>query len=1264
MALLLPDPCDRHCPQEFKKKARRILLGTYPRQSDWTAEIESDRGLRKNLLAFISDFSNWETAANQTHLDVSRALVKAAHSEEPPLVVDPFAGGGSIPLEAVRIGCDAFASDLNPVACLILKVMLEDIPRYGPTLADDLSRVGTEIKSKVKRQLADLYPTDPDGATPIAYLWARTVSCESPNCGIEIPLIRSFWLCKKVGRMRALRPLVTRPKTTAPSVEFELFEPRTQREVLGGTVLQGRAVCLNCGTVLQRERVQAQLVAQNGGADVVFDNATGRRSRGACITAVVTVRDGESGRHYRLPTQADYDAVRIAQSRATKAVAEWECAGKKGLCPFPDEALNPIRPSPNARGLSAVTRYGMSSFGDLFTARQKVSLAELVRLGVKKADPERTLIGLLNSRMADGNNSCSRWEAGAESPVNLFARQAIPLVWDFCESTPASNARGVFLSGIGAMKSVIVGSQSAANAQAQPADATDHPLPDESAGVWFTDPPYYDAIPYADLSDFFLVWLKRALPDHPLLRDRFNLDNPLSPKEQECVWNRAYDYECGKKDAAFFEMTISRAFKEGRRLLSPAGIGSVVFAHQSTEGWEAFLTGLVSAGWTVTGSWPIATEMASRIRARGNASLATSVHLVCRPRHADATIGDWADVLHELPRRVSDWMERLQLEGVRGADLVFACVGPALEIFSRYQAVETAEGRRIELAQYLEKVWEVVGRSALQQVLGKGEAQTGDGLRGALEQDARLSALFLWTYQSTDTSESVDRSDGDDEESVARLPSKGYSLPFDVVRRFAQPMGIDLDTWTGRIIGQAGGVVRLLPVAERTRQLFGDDTTGLAADWVESEPSVYAQQSLFPEFEAVPNKRTRHGVRMNIQGDDASLYAVTGTTLDRLHMAMLLQANGHASALRTLILTESIAGPTFCGSRMRYRLCTRGAAKKNGCLTRCYWWCPGSSMAIDPAQRSAWEASAGSSARSYADQALNHRVALVCPGHVEQWHSGRTDEEFECAAMRRFVSDVHVGGELLLRTDVSTIRAVGLIASEYRCLSPFDDFNGWDLFCCRDVPWSPLPEPHDIGEAVFGASPPQVSRVRAAGVVSYVYRFVRSPPTDSQARTLRSPPVEEAPLMALPRESQEAVAQAHDLSAHYWESESFGEHPTGDELGARYVVLLLRALGLRVELIALTWQHIDVSVFSKLPRTSTHCHHLTEVNRLCEGVEGTLDQPVGFVVALAVPCDVIDTYGIRCPKYGSLEDVAPIAYANLACLKESSLEPIECLRRP
>ena len=333
LALLWPDPCDPHCPATFKQVARALL----PRIPHCHPGAD-DQGLRRALLRFIADFANWDLASHDDYLRVSRALVKVAHGDEAPLVVDPFAGGGSIPLEALRLGCDAFASDLNPVACLILKVMLEDIPRHGPGLADELRQAGAKIRAAAAKELADLYPTDPDGATPIAYLWARTVRCEAPNCGAEIPLIRSFWLCRMPKRKWALRHRIERPEEGPPQVVFDIFTPKAESEVGTGSVTRARATCLCCNAVLAPERVRAQLSAQHGGADAVFGR-DGRRIGGGRMTAVVTLRPSESGRHYRLPIDADYAAVRRAQEWLAGILDQWELGGRQGLCPVPNEPL-------------------------------------------------------------------------------------------------------------------------------------------------------------------------------------------------------------------------------------------------------------------------------------------------------------------------------------------------------------------------------------------------------------------------------------------------------------------------------------------------------------------------------------------------------------------------------------------------------------------------------------------------------------------------------------------------------------------------------------------------------------------------------------------------------------------------------------------------------------------------------------------------------------------------------------------------------------
>jgi adenine-specific DNA methylase len=924
LGLLWPDPCDPLCPPAFKAEARRLL----PQAGCGSGE--TDLVLRQGLLKFIGDLANWDLATHRTYLEVSRALVRAAYAPaegnpyEPPLVVDPFAGGGSIPLEALRLGCEAFASDLNPVACLILKVMLENIPRQGAELAEELRRVGAEIKRRAERELADLYPKDPDGAMPIAYLWARTVRCEAPNCGAEIPLARSFWLCKKASRLRALKHRVERPKGEPPRVEFEVFEPKAEKEVPGGTVTRARATCVCCGTVLAPERVRAQLAAHRGGADVVFD-AQGRRIGGARLLAVVLLKPGETGRHYRLPTERDYAAVRESQARVAKLLEEWERGRRQELCPVPDESLPPI----GTLGFR-VQRYGMLQWGDLFTARQKVALVTLAGQTRDTRSDSAIQEPLLLALTRSANASCSlcRWHVSGEKHEGVFSRQALPIVWDFSEGNPFSASTGGYEGAIEWVALVINEWPSSLGGQVQAADAAKHPLPDETAQIWFTDPPYYDAVPYADLSDFFLVWLKRALPNHPLLRDPYDPTNPLSPKTREAVQDETKLVEGRPKDRAWFEETMAEAFTEGRRILREDGIGSVVFAHKTTEGWEALLSGMIRGGWTITGSWPVATEMATRLRARESAALATSVHLICRPRPDAAPVGDWADVLRQLPPRVGDWMERLQAEGVRGADLVFACIGPALEIFSRYAQVETADGCEVTLAEYLEKVWEVVGRSALENILGTAEAKARNGVAGALEEDARLTALFLWTLQATGDEtphpnplpegegEEVDE---EEEDGASRGKAKGFTLVFDVVRRFAQPLGIDLPKWESRIIETRKGVVRLLPIAERAKSLFGADGAQAAASRLEQDAALGAnplQGLLFPDLEIAPKIRGR-GARGRGHSHPGPLpegeetLATGATTLDRVHAAMLLQVGGRTQALRALLKAEQDRGPDF-----------------------------------------------------------------------------------------------------------------------------------------------------------------------------------------------------------------------------------------------------------------------------------------------------------------------------------------------------------------
>ena len=937
MALLLPDPADPCCPGEFKAAAREALRSFAGAPHGWTSEVKTDEGLRKILLRFIGDFANWDVAADPDYLKTARALVKAAHGEEPPLVVDPFAGGGSIPLEALRIGCDAFASDLNPVACLILKTMLEDIPRHGPGLADELQKVGAEIKAAAEKELAEFYPDEPDGGKPIAYIWARTVRCESSGCGAEIPLVRSFWLCKKASRKRALRYKVERPRGEAPAIEFEVFEPRSDKDVPAGTVSRAKATCPACRTVLAPERVRAQLCRHHGGTDTEFDSK-GRRTGGGWLLAVVSLHPNKNGRQYRVSTERDYAAVRSAQKRLEQVARE---KLPNGLSPIPDE------PTPAGGGSGAgrafsVQKYGMMQFGDLFTARQKLALTTIARLsGTKATSSTAAACSILLDGVIDRNAALATWrpQADQEKVEHVFARQALPTTWDFAEAQPLSESTGSFIDRVHATCETIGALARAFRSAGQVtlADARRLNLPDEAAAAWFTDPPYYDAIPYSDLADFFFVWLRRALPSHPLLRDPFDTENPLTPKTQEIVQDETREAAGRRKNRDFFEVAMRDAFAEGRRILNPQGTGCVVFAHKTTEGWEALLSGMVRARWTITASWPITTEMPNRLRARESAALAASIHLVCRPRFEDASVGDWGEVYRELPGRIGNWMERLSGEGVRGADLVFACIGPAMEVYSRYSRVEDAEGREIPLGGdptaaephkrgFLAYVWETVGRIALGQVLGTAEAKARNGSSAALEEDARLTALFLWTLQSTATNGNGDSGEGagddeaedeEEEDTDERRPKKGLSLIFDVVRRFAQPLGIHLDLWEGRIIEIDKGVVRLLPVSERAEQLFGKDGATAVASRIEAgarrDPQMRFDFVLNPEDDA-PRVRARGRKPAEATarvGDEDLAARREATTLDRVHAAMLLQSAGRANALRVFLHAEQDRGPDF-----------------------------------------------------------------------------------------------------------------------------------------------------------------------------------------------------------------------------------------------------------------------------------------------------------------------------------------------------------------
>jgi hypothetical protein len=424
------------------------------------------------------------------------------------------------------------------------------------------------------------------------------------------------------------------------------------------------------------------------------------------------------------------------------------------------------------------------------------------------------------------------------------------------------------------------------------ASAQKHPFPDDSIDALVTDPPYYNAVPYADLSDFFYVWLKRSIGDlYPEL-----LSNPLSPKDDELCEMSGWDpVRYNHKNKDFYEDGMRIAFSDGRRILKHNGIGVVVFAHKTTAGWESLLKGLVNAGWYITASWPIDTEMRSRLRAKNSAALASSIHLVCRPREDENgklitnAVGDWRDVVTELPKRIHEWMPRLAQEGVVGADAIFACLGPALEIFSRYSCVEKANGEKVDLKEYLEQVWAVVAKEALNMIF---EGARTEGF----EEDARLTAMWFWTLSTGSSNGSDDAKamvEEDDSDTGQGVKTSGFSLEFDAARKIAQGLGAHLENLSS-IIEIDGDQARLLPVAERVNYLFGK---GSMAATPAKKRKKENQMTLFEEF----NKVEEQGWSL---GDEKS--AVGKTILDRLHQAMILFGAGRGDAMRRFLVEEGI----------------------------------------------------------------------------------------------------------------------------------------------------------------------------------------------------------------------------------------------------------------------------------------------------------------------------------------------------------------------
>ncbi len=739
---------------------------------------------QRKLLRLIAQLSSWDAVSGRNRdrggehlLAQARELIRKANGGQAPKVLDPFAGGGSIPLEALRLGCETYALDYNPVAVLILKCVLEYPQRYGRELLEEVRHWGEWVLEEARKELARFYPHDPDGSIPVGYIWARTLPCQNPSCGAEIPLMRQTWLAKKRNKRVALRMI---PNPTQKRVDFKIVEgDGIDFDPGQGTVSRAVVRCPVCGGTID-DRTTRRLFREG--------------KAGQRMVAVVLHHPDRQGKTYRLATERDLEAYREAEKaleeKRAQLWAEW------GLDPVPDEPL----PPKETLGFR-VQRYGLTRWGHLFNPRQKLALitfAEKVRRAYEKmlgegveprfAKAVTTYLAFAVDRLADHNSSLQMHQPDKEAFKNTFARQALPMVWDYAEINPLLSEGG-WGSSLQWFKFFVTATTKTlahkVASKAMHGSAIQMPFPSAHFDAVLTDPPYYDNVPYSDLSDFFYVWLKRTVGD--LYPELFT--TPLTPKSEELVADasKAGSMEKAKQR---FERMLTQAFREIHRVLKDDGIAVIVFAHKTTKAWETIIQALLNAGLYMTASWPIHTEMQARLRAQESAALASSIYMVCRKRVRDE-IGEYPQVRAEIERNVRRKLSQFWEEGIRGADFFMSAIGPAIEAFGKYSRVEKLSGEEVTVPELLEYVRRVVSEFALERIL--------KGKPGDVDTESRFYLLWRWTFGRA-------------------------RAPFDEARKLAISIGLDLERHWDRkgFLRKEKEYVRLLGPEERGPRFLED----------------------------------------------------------------------------------------------------------------------------------------------------------------------------------------------------------------------------------------------------------------------------------------------------------------------------------------------------------------------------------------------------------------------------------------------------------
>jgi putative DNA methylase len=858
LATLMPDPADPSCSDSDRQHLREILRrNSFLSDGAATSTIE----LRTDLIRLCREVAEPTRVVTRRTTETVKELASTFAFQE-KVALDPFAGGGSLPVEAQRLGLNSVANDYNPIACLFLRCLME----WGQSVSTtELAAVRNLLDSaidRVSREVAAYYPPGQSHGQPLGYIRLRRLQCEGPGCGKIVPASSKF-------EMDTQRHIgFTFADLSATELQLKLVR-NPHSGFPSATMRAGALTCPACGFTTRRAAITKQHQRLQLNPELV-----------ACV-----YKNADGDLELSEATQEQRAAIQRAES---------QLSSEKIRKFIPTQ----MWPTTELRRFSPPL-YGYIRFSDCHSERQLIYLASLCREFANVPDGVRDdlatgLAALIVAQLIDRYSSFCRWRNDrGGSFENTFAGKSLGMIWDFFEADPlhpAQDAKSILAelcNSIVASRRFLVGDGTVLCSAAQ-----NLPLPDNSVDFIYTDPPYYDAIPYSHLSDWSFVWMRLVGAFHGE-----EGSDGLIPKDLEAVVDRPHSKSPSTHNGAYFKSEMRKAFGRMRQCLKDDGVGVIVFAHQKTAAWESLLEALLESGFCVTASWPILTERGGRLQAQGTASLQSSIHLVVRPRlekgqpGLQGTEGEWRDVLSRLPQRIHEWLPRLASEGVVGADAIFACLGPALEIFSQFPRVEKADGTIVRLGEYLEHVWAAVAKEALAQVF-KGADATG------FEPDARLTAMWLWTLNAptaNSNTENGEEEDTDEEEAATKKPKPaGFKLEYDAARKIAQGLGAALETLT-HLVEIKGDEARLLPVAERTRHLFGKEQEEVARP-VRKKTS--AQLNMFAELTEADDTETAW--------QEKTVTRMGETTLDRVHQAMILFAAGRGEALKRFIVDDGV----------------------------------------------------------------------------------------------------------------------------------------------------------------------------------------------------------------------------------------------------------------------------------------------------------------------------------------------------------------------